>query len=210
MLRTFWFVGCSLAALVLVGNSIASPLNLTQAPPDISAGFVSINYNAATGQFVASGFAAALDLDGVAPPEHLISGGTFSLNVFLNTLTGEPISGTLTIGGTIAGLGAGSPLLTGNVVDFGFIDPPGGHVFEFLFTPTGGSLSSMFAPQIGVIVTGSGPNGFTLNSNYSATNGAADAFRLPEPGSAVIWAAPLVASAIWLCRRKIKLLIARA
>ena len=58
------------------------------------------------------------------------------------------------IGGTVAALGLTSgTLLTGSVRDIGFVDPPGGEIFEFHFHLTGGELAPYFdRKKIGVIL----------------------------------------------------------
>ena len=95
----------ALAALLFAalggGELRAAPLFLTQQPPDLTSAFITVNYNAGTGMFTANGFPTGLDL----PPGYAVNPGAFALNMAVNQATGNLISGTLSITGTVPGAG---------------------------------------------------------------------------------------------------------
>ena len=179
----------------------AALLNLTKTTPDITAASVNVNYVAATSMFTATGFSSAYDLDGISPPDFSISAGgvpsqQFLISMTVNNATGALVSGTVAVNGTIPALGANSgSLLTGTLTNFGFMNPPGGTLFEFLFNVTGGDLLPAFGPlHTGGIILNATQNGgtpftgvFTSNFFNTASTapalGTADAFFVPEPGS---------------------------
>ena len=167
----------------------AAPLNLTLGRPDITAGLLSSNYNATTDTLTVTGPALVIDLDGVSPPDYGITGGTYTLIAMIDG-TGHLSSGTLTITGSIAGLGASSPLLTASLTAFGFSSAPVTQVFEFTAATTGGSLQSYFGGQVGTVIgLGGGFNG-SFASNFAGTAfGSADTARIPAPGVGALAAA---------------------
>ncbi len=183
----------AVALCVVVGASgaaVAAPLNLTLDRPDISSFFISASYNAATDTLTATGTAAAIDFDGIAPPDFNIVGGTFSLSAVIDA-SGNMSSGTLTIGGSVGALGATSPLLIVDLDVFGFGTMPTTQIFEFLGTATGGSLASEFQPLVGTVLNmGSGFQG-SFATNFSNSGfGTADTARVvPAPGAAALLAA---------------------
>ena len=171
---------CLLGALALPRAVLATPLDLVLPPtPDILSGFIDVTFDASTDRLEATGFALALD---GAP----IANGSFALSVDVVAITG-----TLDIGGNVAG--SGPSLLTGNLTAFGFI-PGGGDPLEFEFSATDGHLMNAFgglSAPIGVILSATGFPGHFGSSfdnqiqNLRATGaGVADAAALPEPGSA--------------------------
>lgn len=189
MLRRFLF---SSTLCALTTTAVAAPLNLTLNPtPDITAGFIDLTYNSGTDALSASGFALALEDDGVPPQTDFTAPGAFQINAVV-TDAGVATSGTLSIGGTV--LGFGPTLLTGNLIGFGFPNAPGGNVFEFLFEITGGDLATpaYYGPAgttVGVILN-AGANGFNGSFTSSFNNnggipgsgaGVADAAPIPEP-----------------------------
>ena len=105
--------------LVVMVLSVSAPtvghafeaLNLSTGTPEIESSFITVDYvgNNAGGVLTASGFSNVLTPPG--SPGGNISGGTFDINANIN-FNAQTASGTLTIGGTVAGLG-GNPLLTG-------------------------------------------------------------------------------------------------
>lgn len=175
-----------LVATLLLGMSSltqAAPLNLILNDfPDITSSFISVDYNAGTDVLSASGFALSLDDDGVAPAEP-IAGGTFGLAASIDDL-GAMSGGTLSIGGTIAGLGFNSGiLLTGTLSDIGFNNA--GDPLEFLFDVTGGDAAGLYGGLGGIILSSSGFGG-DWTSDFSTTMGAsADVGVIPVP--AAIW-----------------------
>ena len=127
------------AGVLLLFGSIgqAAPLNLTLLDtPDIVSDFIDVTYDAAGDSFVATGFARELDDDGSVLPENIVN-GTFNLAATIDA-AGNLVSGSLTIGGTVASLGFNSgTLLTGDLTAFG--DP-----LEFLFDVTGGDAAGLY------------------------------------------------------------------
>jgi hypothetical protein len=182
-------------------------LFLTQEPPDITSAFISVNYDAGTGNFTANGFPTGLDL----PPGYSVTPGAFSLNMAVNQATGAPLSGSLSITGTVPGLGlASGTLLTGDITDFGF-ETGGGEIFEFLVDVTGGDLASAFGRQAGIILDAN-DSGFGGSFEQSFANtefqGVADTFGapVPEPASVLVWLSVLVVGGGGLALLRKKLL----
>lgn len=171
----------------------AALLNLPQQPPDVFSDFITVQYDSASDTFRASGFAETFDIDGTSPPDYIITGGTFDILATV-TSSGAATGGTLSIMGMIPALGATdplAPLLTGTVSQFGFQDPPGGDLFEFVFDVTGGSLANHLGTKTGVILNAMGLdpqfNGSFATSFSNVNNfgmGISDTFvAVPEPSS---------------------------
>jgi hypothetical protein len=99
---------------------------------------------------------------------------------------GNPLSGSLNVFGTVAEIGATSgTLLTGEITDFGFIDPPGGDIFEFAFALTGGDLAPYYGHQRALVVMNLFNSGFDGTFATDFVNdglGVADTYgHMPEP-----------------------------
>jgi hypothetical protein len=177
-----------LSILMAAGLAQASPLNLFERPPDIYSDYIQVSYTSASHSFSALGQAFTFDIDGLPPPDYDIvdagdnPGGLFDIEAKIDN-SGNPISGTLTVDGYIPDLlgshGTGT-LLTGTLSRFGFPNA-GGDPLEFIFTTTGGDLSS-YLPQADVILNYSGYDG-TFHQDFSNYGmGEADAF-VPEPAT---------------------------
>jgi hypothetical protein len=172
-----------------------SSLNLVLENPDISALSLTASYDASsgsTGTLTVTGWPTSFNITGTDTPDYpYIDNGQYDLTAQI-TKTGQPISGTLDIGGTIPGLASSGTLLTGQLSQFGFESPPGGDIFEFLFNITGGDLASYYHGQAGIILTanGSGFDGsFTTNFATAASQAIADNFApgaVPEPTTAIL------------------------
>ena len=192
------------AGVLLLFGSIgqAAPLNLTLLDtPDIVSDFIDVTYDAAGDSFVATGFARELDDDGSVPPENIVN-GTFNLAATIDA-AGNLVSGSLTIGGTVASLGFNSgTLLTGTLTDFGFPNV-GSDPFEFLLDVTGGDAAGLYGSvPAGVILSGTGFSEPGLSGDF---NGDFDNLALiddvPTPGTgrAVANVAPVpLPAAVWL------------
>lgn len=183
MIRAAALIGVALFATA----ASATPLSLIQGPPDISTGFVSVDYVAGIDLFTAVGEATALDIDGLAPPDHPISSGSWSISATIDD-SGNPGPGTLTISGDV--LSESGLLLSGDLVAFGYLDA-GGETFEFLFDVTGGDLEPLFGSRVGVILNAwnSGFGGsFGTNFGNDGFSGFADTFSqvVPEPSAFVL------------------------
>lgn len=183
----FRIVSCIVGLVLLMGGvAHAALLGLTLGTPDITSSFVSVNYNATSDEFNAQGIAMTLDLDGVAPPDFNIANGLFSINASIDG-SGTATAGTLTINGSVNA--AGPSLLTGTLSQFGYMDSPGGEVFEFLFSPIGGDLAGAFKNgPVGVILDAVN-SGFTgvWTSNFANSGfGASDTAYVPEPGAFIL------------------------
>lgn len=166
----------------------AAPLGLTLFDtPDIVSSFIDVVYDAGTDSLTAAGFALQLD-DGSPNP---IAGGLFTLNAAVDD-SGNLSGGSLTISGTIAGLGFNSgTLLTGTLSAFGF-PGAGGDPLEFLFTVTGGDAAALYGSAGGIILSQSGFTGDWANdfdnliSGIPGTGqGLADTAAIPLPGA--VW-----------------------
>lgn len=169
--------------LGMSGLAQAAPLNLTLLPePDISAAFIDVTYDATADSLTASGFALGLATGGSLQS---IAGGTFDLvaSVFDD---GSLLGGTLSIGGTVAGLGFNSgTLLTGDLTAIGFNqanDP-----LEFLFSVTGGDAAGLYSAGLGGIILGNAGFGGNWTGNFSSNPFAAVADVGVVPVPAAVW-----------------------
>ncbi len=189
-LRTRFVVGCLLSVAAQTPSS-AGLLNLELLDsPDIFSAFLDVSYDASDQQFSAVGFAFTID-DGLGPQIN-INNGSFELLASV-TNAGLATDGTLALGGEVLGFGSFNPLLTGELVDFGWRDG-GGDLFEFLFTVTGGDLATTEyygepGAVLGVILTAEfGSGGFTGSFSEDFANGGtglSNTAPIPEP--ATIW-----------------------
>ena len=181
--------------------------------PDIASGFIDVSYDAGLDEFTADGFAVTFNDDGVGAPVGIVA-GTFFISASIDE-DGNPVSGVLSIDGNV--LGFGPNLLTGTLSEFGFGNPPGGNIFEFLFDVDGGDLATSdfygvpgSGAQVGVILdaNGGGFDGtFDVSfDNYGGVpgtgNGVADTAPLvPEPASLLL----ILAVGAFVRRRDAKL-----
>lgn len=203
-------VGC-LAVALSSSNAQAALLNLNKWEPDINSGFGTVDYNAGTNTFTASMSALNLDFDGIAPPDHNILGGFYSLTAIVDAVGNA--SGSISITGTVptAGMNSGT-LLTGTIDAWGYVDG-GGEIFEFIFAVTGGDLlpyypTGLSGPRGGTIIATT-DTGFTgdLGLNFSSFSYTAvsDTFPIPEPASIasmLIGGGLFVVGCVWRRRRK--------
>jgi hypothetical protein len=144
--------------------------------------------NNAGGTLTASGNANVFSPPG--SPLGNIAGGTFNINANIN-FNAQTASGTLSIGGTIAGLGFNSgTLLTGTLNSTPASQTFGagaGDPLEFLFTVTGGDAAGLYGgvgSTAGIILSQSGYAGSFAGDFSSAPFGAlADTFQF-QPGPA--------------------------
>lgn len=178
-----------LSALANVAG--AAPLNLTPTKPDIFSSGISVSYNAATDSFLAMGFAEEL-VDQALVHWGITGAQGFSISAIVDG-AGAGMSGSLSITGDIAGLGASTPLLTGSLTNFGFPNT-GDEPLEFVFTVTGGSLATPalygtpgLPSAIGVILSQTGSNFVNWNTDWDNSanflGSVADSFAIPEPAS---------------------------
>lgn len=213
--------GLSIAAVVALAvcsASNAALLNLTQQFPDITAGFIDVDYtyngSLSEGMFNVTGFAIAISNGG---PLINVDNGSLAMNSTIgpagNLIGGVPgddlvITGSFDENGDTIYDYTGV-LLTGEVNNFGFING-GGDIFEWTFTVTGGALAIPAwygAPggAGGVILDANFPQvgGFTgsFTSDFStgfAGAGNADIFYVPEPASLLLM---ISAAGLWARRR---------
>lgn len=182
-----------IALLCVIPGAHAALVGLTLQPaPDITSGFIQVDYTAGTGAFVCDGFALTLETPPAEPPpDYDILDGAFSINLNVGS-DGSLHNGSLLIGGSLTELGATSPLLTGTASAFGFAEPAGSSIFDFIFTVTGGSLAASatypLGSQVGVILYAGTPFGGSFATNYTNAGAAtSDTGRLvPEPGAAAL------------------------
>jgi hypothetical protein len=186
-----------LIALLLLARSqsLAAPLGLTPPDntPDFGANFLNVTYVASNDTFQATGYTTDYS-NGTVP---LVGIGPCTLTATI-TDAGLLTAGTLTIGGDV-GQGA-QTLLTGTLNVLGFMDPPGGSVFEFLFTVTGGNptivqdFGGTSAANCGIILDAWFVNGgtpfsgsWTNDFNNDGFSGLSDTFAaVPEPASILL------------------------
>jgi hypothetical protein len=172
-----------------VPSANATLLNLMAEGPDVTSGVLDVQYQASSGSFTVAGTAMTFDLDHISPPDYNITSGNYAINMLL-TPAGIPTSGSLSIMGKIPALGANSgTLLTGQISQFGFQNPPGGEIFEFIFNVNGGDLASYYAGKAGVILNASDTGftgSFTSNFSNSPFSASTDTFPVPEPSTAIL------------------------
>lgn len=200
MIRSF-AVG-SAAVLFLTAGATASPLNLVAGTPDVSAGFISISYNATSHAFSATGFTQNANFPPAIPS---LGQRAFSLTCNIDN-SGNILPGnqSLTVRGDVNAAGqfvsgANALIFTSSTLSqfgFGATDK-----FEFVFTAGSGGLWATNNQSLGVIMVGAGL--FTSNggvprftSDFSLTSsGNADTFLVPAPGAfALLGAAGLTAT----------------
>jgi hypothetical protein len=186
-MREMLFFGSSLhgfgrtvgAFVLLLGVAFAMPAKATPIglvlddAPDIFSAFITVDYTASTDALTADGFASTIDLGGGQQP---ITSGTFDLDAEIDGLGGL-VSGTISIGGTVASLGFNSGTL---------LTDGAGETFEFLFDVTGGDAAGDYGSEGGILLSGTGFGG-SFGSDFGDTNAVSDtAPPVPEPGLAVL------------------------
>lgn len=203
------FVITGLLMILTVGSAQAAPINLVFQPfPHIFSSSINVTYIPGTTALSAIGTPLKFN-DGTGPVD-FAAGGVFDISATISNL-GVPTSGTLTISGTVGGFGPGN-LLTGNLVAFGFLDSPGGDMFEFLFDVTGGALASLYGPWAGVMLDAnfdpSSPDRFTGNFAVAFNNpnlaGVSDTKPdpIPEPPTILLTVGGL--GSLWALRRLLR------
>lgn len=230
MHRDRYVARCAWLATLLAGciflaplNAVAAPLNLNSTHPgDVTTHYTDVQYtldaNPNTGTLTAVGYPDQFDENN---QNILFDGGNlFTLSMTVNRATGAPLGGTVTITGNTDGVPFyGGTLLQGNIVAFGFADPPlgtpaAGNIFEFIVQVTGGSLlapyysSTQTAGIIMNIANGSASPAFTgvFTSPFhnDGNAGFSDTFptqNIPEPSSVVLLALGFLPLA-WRLRRQ--------
>jgi len=184
-----WIGVFSFGGLPAMGSS----LDLSAHPPDISAGYLNVGYNATTGTLSAVGWPTSFTVsDNAANPASII-GGQYDLTAHV-TPTGEPLAGSLEITGTIPDMALSSgTLLTGQLElsqsGFGF-QSGGGDIFEFIFNITGGDLAPYYQGKVSVILDawdsgfdGSFAKSFTAGPYLSVAD---NSIVVPEPSAAIL------------------------
>jgi len=188
--------------LVMAFEANASLLGLTfLPPPDITVGFIDVDYNAGSQTFSAQGFAQQMD-DGVLPNNVISAPG---YNFFLSALVDNAgvltpggsfsVTGNVTLSGTPYGLV--NPLLTGTVAAFGYGDTPASYdILEIVIQLTGGDLAIPgyygvpgtligldFDANYGGAFTGSFAASFDNTGGFGPGfgNGQCDIKPIPEP-----------------------------
>jgi hypothetical protein len=210
-LNTFLHVlGRAGVICILLGGAAslvnAAPLNLNSTHPgDVASFYTSVNYaldaNPNTGTLTAVGYALQFDVN-----NQNIWNGTFDLALTVERATGAVVDGTVSISGETDGTPFYDGLLIeGDIVAFGFHDPPvappSGSIFEFIFEVDDGVLwapyyTSGYGGIIMTIANGSDPANpftgvFTAPFNNDGFSGFSDTFpttAVPEPSSLVLMA----------------------
>ena len=191
----------AMVLLVISQPVSATPLNLgLNSDPDIYSAFINVAYDSVLDEFSADGWAINLTVGGVTTP---ISAGLFELDAIIND-AGVLSGGTVSITGTTSTPNFTSPLLTGSIVAFGFVDTvdEDPEPFEFLVETAGGSLMAIFGPEFGVTLSvldfenlPTNPSGGTVfGSDFATTSfmGVSDAgvpdsvAPIPEPSGSVL------------------------
>ena len=233
MLRsTFWrrvtrvvSVACAfLGIAALTSQASAAPLNLTSTHPgDVTTHYSAVSYvldaNPLTGTLTVTGEPDEFDVN-----SQFIFNSSFSLSMTVMRSTGAVISGSLSISGdTFDGPVYSGLLLEGDIIDFGFQDPPfnpaanEGSIFEFVVHVTGGALHAPYYVEdtAGIIMNIGNASGappftgvFTSAFQNTGLSGLSDTFpmadpNIPEPSSVVLLGLGLVPLA-WRLRRRLR------
>jgi hypothetical protein len=208
----------AMVAILTIGTAAeGAPLDLTSQAWDILASNLSVTITPTS--FDAEGIAALDALPGLGDT-FTLDDGTFDfpdvqdarylIHASLNG-AGALTSGTLTIKGSISGLGIPyGTLLEANLTTMGFNDGPHDTtgIFEFLGDVTGGL--GQFGPHIGVILQAFDlPDGWTIPSVTTFEGfGSSDNFTfarayVPEPSALVILAVSVGAIGL-ITRRRVR------
>ncbi len=183
-------VVATVAIAALAGSAIATPLNLSPTPPDVSSGFITVDYNATTGAFLASGFSLNLTLPG---PSTTPVNGIFQLTATIDN-SGNATGGTLLVTDGATVLFSSSSL---SQFGFGMTDS-----FEFVFSSDGLGTLAPLGANIGTILVNTDLSFLndtpSFGSSFSESFGAgnADTFvmiPLPSAGLATLAGLALVA-----------------
>jgi hypothetical protein len=201
----------------------AAPLNLTSTHPgDVASFFTYVEYtldaDPNTGTFTAQGYAMQLDVN-----NQNINNGTFDLSMTVLRATGGVVGGTVSISGDTDGVPFYSGLLLeGDIMGFGFQDPPinpgagEGNIFEFQVHVTDGALHAPYYVDdwAGIILTFNNPGasppftGVFTSPFANDFTGFSDTFpitdpNIPEPSSIVLLGMGVLPLA-WRLRRRFR------
>jgi hypothetical protein len=202
-------IACILAIglLFFAAPAHGTPLNLSSSHPgDVTTHYTDVQYvldaNPNTGTLTAVGYPDEFDVNTQG-----FNSSSFSLSMTVMRSTGALVGGSVTITGDTDGTPHyNGTLLTGNIIAFGFHDPPlatpaVGNIFEFVFHVTGGLLlapyysSTNTAGIIMNIANGSASPSFTGSFTTAFHNnpdsGFSDTFptenpNVPEPSTFVL------------------------
>ena len=183
---------CAVAGLSAASQADLIP-NLTRVPPDITANFVSISYDATTRWLDVNGAPVAVDFNGVAPPDFDIIDGTTllatqTIHVKVDAaghVVADPANSLVITGLIDRPSETFTTLLTGVPTLIGFETTAGGKLFQFEFDVTGGELAPQYGPKGGVILGavayGAHPFAGNFGSNFNNNGtGNADTFLVPD------------------------------
>jgi hypothetical protein len=174
----------SLVALALLGVGVSGAqgalIPLTKVFPDITASFLTMNYNAATDTMTVDGFSSELFITEDSSTSLI---GSYNITATIND-SGVATGGTISITAMDT-----TNLLSGTLAsgtNFGYADGAQ-DVFEFVFTNLSGTQAGNFGAKLGVIystITDSTfSNSFTVNFADESGAGSSDQFTVPEPVS---------------------------
>ena len=203
----------ALALILWLSSSFthASPIGLMPELPTTQFGSLAgqgLQFNAGSGAFDASGLPLSVRFTGL-DGTHAVSGiAGLSINLQIDG-DGNASSGTglhdFALWGEVSdGINSYTgTLLTGSLLDFGFLDTGTFvDVFDFLFDVTGGSMASLFGTaNIGVVMIAE-RSSFTgdFTQNFASTRIKGTIGRVPEP--ATLWLAGLALGTIGVLRRR--------
>lgn len=192
--------------LLSVGSAQAFPnnglsLDLSSSP-DLNISGITVDYDA-TGALTATGFATNLMYEGNT---HAVDGGqgAFSLAASIDPLTGQAVSGSLSINGTISSLGYQSGTLLNGTLSGFHSGAAGTDTLEFLFADLSGDAASLFGLEAGIILSQTGFAGgvpalafqtaFSSNGAFGLANVST---QIAEPSTLLM----LVLGGLFLWRR---------
>jgi hypothetical protein len=185
-----------------VGQAQAFPSLLSY--PDISVGFINLEFNAVTRAFSAHSVGpVSVDWGPTAtvPQPGLVSGGGFQMEAIIDA-AGNMTSGTFSVFGSAEGPSGGSlsdPVLVASLGPMSQpVENPVGEDLNFVFkTITGGALASDFANGAAVLMKGTNFAGWGSSFFVSDRSAVADIRPIkdgvvPEPGVLALFALGLL------------------
>jgi hypothetical protein len=182
--------------------------------PDLAALSLTTQYTpsaGSTGTFSITGWPTSFTVSNgdIPQPITISPSGSYNLTAQINKVTGQLLSGTISIEGTIPtipGVSSGT-LLTGTLTNFGFSNGAS-DFFQFLVNITGGDLAHYYTGKMGIQVDANN-SGFTGSFLTSFASAASDTSSdnasmtvVPEPSTAMLLLGGLACFAVATWRNR--------
>ena len=181
--------------------------------PDLSALALTASYTpsaGSTGTFTITGYPTSFKVANGNGPYGIAGNSVYDLTALINKNTGQLISGSLLIGGTISSASvpnaSSGTLLTATLTNFGFSNS-GGDFFQFVANITGGDLAHYYSSTMGIQVDASDSEfaGSFLTSFstdvFATTSDNASFNVVPEPSAVFLMLTSLLCALSLSIRR---------